>query len=317
MNLNQLIQEKVSVAIKMIYDVDVDPSTVQIQLTRKEFEGDLTVVVFPFTRYSRKSPEQTAQEIGVYLSVHVDEISRFNGVKGFLNLKIAPGYWLHKLSSAFADPMYGIRSANPDAPLAMVEYSSPNTNKPLHLGHIRNNLLGFSIAEILKANAWKVIKTNIVNDRGIHICKSMYAWLMDNNRETPESSGKKGDHLVGDYYVKFDQLYKREVARLVQEGMEQEKAEKEAPSMLAVREMLRKWEENDPEIRQLWKTMNAWVYAGFDITYKRLGVDFDKIYYESDTYEVGKSEVIRGLNEGVFSRHNDGSVWVDLENEGL
>ncbi|HQN93773.1 MAG TPA: arginine--tRNA ligase, partial [Prolixibacteraceae bacterium] len=317
MNIESLIREGVLNAVKALYGTEVDADTIQIQMTRKEFEGDLTVVVFPFTRMSKKGPEQTGAEIGEYLITNVSSISKYNTVKGFLNLVISSEYWSDLLNVILNDKDFGIIQKNESSPVVMIEYSSPNTNKPLHLGHIRNNLLGFSIAEILKGTGKQVIKTNIVNDRGIHICKSMYAWQHEGKNETPESTGKKGDHLVGDYYVKFDKLFKKEVADLMATGMSKEEAENAAPSINAAREMLRRWEANDPEIRNLWKTMNEWVYAGFDVTYKKLGVDFDKIYYESDTYSVGRDEVLRGLELGVFERHDDGSVWADLENEGL
>lgn len=317
MNIELLIKSNVAKAIKKLYDVDVDEKSIQTQHTRKDFEGDLTVVVFPFTRFSKKGPEQTANELGEYLACNVPDISKYNVVKGFLNLDISNSHWVSELNEAFENQFYGTIELTSGSKLAMVEYSSPNTNKPLHLGHIRNNLLGYSISEILKANGNKVVKTNIVNDRGIHICKSMYAWQKEGKNETPDGSGKKGDHLVGEYYVKFDQLYKAEVAGLMNRGMTREEAEKNAPSMIGAREMLRKWEQDDPEIRNLWETMNQWVYKGFDETYKKLGVDFDRIYYESDTYKVGRDEVIRGLEEGVFVRHEDGSVWANLESDGL
>jgi len=317
MNIDLLIRSEVVKAIESLYKTIVVTESVQTQLTRKEFEGDITVVVFPFLKMSGKVPEQTAEEIGNYLISNVPNISRFNVVKGFLNIVIDASYWLKSLNEVATNDLFGYSNASENSPVAMVEYSSPNTNKPLHLGHIRNNLLGFSISEILKANGKNVIKTNIVNDRGIHICKSMYAWLKEGKNETPESTGKKGDHLVGDYYVKFDQLFKREVAELIGNGFSKEEAEANAPSILETREMLRKWEANDPEVRLLWKTMNEWVYAGFDVTYKRLGVNFDKIYYESDTYQVGRDEVLRGLKEGVFEQREDGSVWANLEADGL
>jgi arginyl-tRNA synthetase len=317
MNIDILIRQGVYMAIRTIYNSEIDIKSIQIQFTRKEFEGDMGVVVFPYTRFSKKSPEQTGGDIGEYLLNNVEFISKYNVIKGFLNLVISPNYWVDFLFSSFNDLQFGLKKIEPDSPLCMIEYSSPNTNKPLHLGHIRNNLLGFSISEILKANGKKVIKTNIVNDRGIHICKSMYAWLKEGKNETPENSCKKGDHLVGEYYVKFDQCFKSEVAELIGQGKSKEEAENEAPSMQAVREMLRKWELNDPEVRSLWKMMNGWVYAGFDITYNKLGVDFDKIYYESETYTIGRDEVLRGVDEGIFERHNDGSVWANLEKEGL
>lgn len=317
MNIDLLIRNEVAKALGSIYTVDFDSNGVQTQMTRKEFEGDLTIVVFPFLRFSKKGPEQTATEIGDYLIKNVAVIDKYNVVKGFLNLVITSSYWIGELNKAFKNKTFGYTASASDAPLAMVEYSSPNTNKPLHLGHIRNNLLGYSIAEILKANGNKVVKTNIVNDRGIHICKSMYSWMQSGKNETPESEGKKGDHLVGDYYVQFDQLYKKEVADLLEKGMSKEDAEKEAPSIKGARELLLKWEDNDQEVRQLWATMNSWVYAGFDVTYRKLGVDFDKIYYESDTYTVGRDEVLRGVSEGIFEKQADGSVWADLEKEGL
>lgn len=315
--MEQLLKKSVVQAIKELYGADVKEETVQIQLTRKDFEGDLTVVVFPFLRFAKKSPEQTADDLGQFLSRNLSDIAKYNVVKGFLNLVISNAHWIDGLNKAYSDSNYGITAQTDDSKLVMVEYSSPNTNKPLHMGHIRNNLLGHSISEILKANGNQVVKTNIVNDRGIHICKSMYAWMKEGKGETPESSGKKGDHLVGEYYVKFDRMYKAEVAGLMENGVPKEEAEQSAPSIIGAREMLRKWEQDDPEIRGLWETMNQWVYAGFDETYKKLGVGFDKIYYESDTYKVGRDEVMRGLNEGVFEKHDDGSVWANLEPEGL
>jgi arginyl-tRNA synthetase len=317
MNIDLLIRDEVVKALQTIYSVDIDNAAVQTQMTRKEFEGDITVVVFPFTKMSKKSPDQTATDIGDYLVEKVEMIDRFNVVKGFLNIVVSPQYWLGVFNSIVNTENYGYKTANEGSELVMVEYSSPNTNKPLHLGHIRNNLLGFSISEIFKANGKKVVKTNIVNDRGIHICKSMYAWMKAGKNETPESTGKKGDHLVGDYYVQFDKQYKAEIAELVVGGMTKEKAEAEAPSMKGARELLLKWEAHDPEVWRLWKTMNEWVYAGFDVTYKKLGVDFDKIYYESETYTVGRDEVLRGLNEGIFEQQPDGSVWANLEPDGL
>jgi arginyl-tRNA synthetase len=317
MNIESLIREGVLKAIQSLYNSECDAESIQIQMTRKEFEGDLTVVVFPFTRLSRKSPEQTGNELGEFLIENVTSISKYNIVKGFLNLVISSGYWTDVLYDIFLDQKFGIREISSTSPLAMIEYSSPNTNKPLHLGHVRNNLLGYSISEILKADGKKVVKTNIVNDRGIHICKSMYAWKKEGKNETPESTGKKGDHLVGDYYVKFDKIYKKEIAELINKGMSKEEAENNAPSICAAREMLRLWEANDPETRNLWKTMNEWVYKGFDVTYKKMGVDFDKIYYESETYSIGRDEVLRGVNEGIFEKRDDGSVWANLEDEGL
>jgi arginyl-tRNA synthetase len=317
MNIELLIQQEVSNAIRTLYNAEMELSAIQIQKTRKEFEGDYTVVVFPFLKVSKKNPDATAQELGTYLSTQIELISKFNVVKGFLNLVINSTYWLNSFKNAFQTETFGLTPSTEKSNLVMVEYSSPNTNKPLHLGHIRNNLLGFSISEILKANGNKVVKTNIVNDRGIHICKSMYAWIKEGKNETPESTGKKGDHLVGDYYVRFDKMYKQEIAQLMEQGMSKEEAEKEAPSMKETRELLLKWEANDPETRNLWKTMNGWVYKGFDVTYKKLGVDFDKIYYESDTYLTGRDEVLRGVNEGTFEKRDDGSVWANLEPDGL
>ncbi|MBN1926229.1 MAG: arginine--tRNA ligase [Prolixibacteraceae bacterium] len=317
MNIEFLIKSSVAAALKNLYGVDLKEESIQTQHTRKDFEGDITVVVFPFTRFSKRSPEQTAGDLGEYLILNVPDISKYNVLKGFLNLVISNSHWVSELNEAFEDPFYGTTKATKDSKLAMVEYSSPNTNKPLHLGHIRNNLLGYSISEILKANGNNVVKTNIVNDRGIHICKSMFAWMYEGKNETPENSGKKGDHLVGEYYVKFDRMYKAEVAALMGKGLTKEVAEQKAPSIIGAREMLRKWEQDDHEIRNLWETMNRWVYAGFDETYKKLGVDFDKIYYESETYKVGRDEVLRGLDEGIFEKQDDGSVWANLENEGL
>ena len=317
MSIEVIIRDKIVEAIEKCYHQHIDPSLVQLQNTKKEFEGDVTVVVFPFVRMSKKSPEQTAAEIGDYLQQNVAEVNNYNVVKGFLNLGISSEYWVSVLNSASTSANYGITEPSESSKLVMVEYSSPNTNKPLHLGHIRNNLLGFSLGEILKANGNKVVKTNIVNDRGIHICKSMYAWKMWGNGQTPESTDTKGDHLVGHYYVKFDQEYKKEIAALIEQGETKENAEQNAPSMLGAREMLLQWEARDPKTIQLWETMNKWVYAGFDVTYKELGVDFDKIYYESETYLFGKDEVLRGLAEGVFYQKEDSSVWADLTAEGL
>lgn len=317
MSIELIIRDKIIEAIEKCYQQQIDANLVQLQNTRKEFEGDVTVVVFPFVRMSNKSPEQTAAQIGDYLQAHVEEVSRYNVVKGFLNLVISADYWLSVLNTVSSTDNYGITEPTEASKLVMVEYSSPNTNKPLHLGHIRNNLLGFSLGEILKANGNKVVKTNIVNDRGIHICKSMYAWKMWGNDETPESTGIKGDHLVGNYYVKFDQEYKKEIASLIKQGETKENAEQNAPSMQGARELLLKWEAKDPDTIHLWQMMNQWVYAGFDVTYKELGVDFDKIYYESETYLYGKNEVLRGLAEGVFYQQEDSSVWADLTAEGL
>lgn len=314
-----LLAKGVQEAVKTLYGAEVELNQVQVQKTKKEFEGHLTVVIFPFVKMARKSPEQVGQELGVYLQEkHAEYVACYNVIKGFLNIVIADTYWNKRLNDIAATPNFGRRESTADSPLMMVEYSSPNTNKPLHLGHIRNNLLGYSISEIKKANGWKVVKTNIVNDRGIHICKSMLAWKLFGNNETPASSGKKGDHLVGDYYVKFDVEYKKQVRQLMEEqGMDEETAKREAPLMKEAQAMLLKWEQGDAEVRELWKTMNQWVYEGFDATYKLLGVDFDKIYYESDTYLIGKSKVEEGLRNGVFYQREDGSVWADLKPEGL
>ena len=303
--------------MKELYGQDVPEKMAQLQKTRAEFEGNLTLVVFPFLKMSKKAPEATAQEIGEYLKANCKAVSGYNVVKGFLNLSISSEAWLSLLTEIDADPHYGEKQAKEDSPLVMIEYSSPNTNKPLHLGHVRNNLLGWSLAQIMQANGNKVVKTNIVNDRGIHICKSMLAWLKWGNGETPETSGKKGDHLIGDYYVAFDKHYREEVKELVAQGMDEEKAKQEAPLIKEAHEMLVKWEQNDPEVRSLWAKMNEWVYAGFDETYKALGVSFDKIYYESDTYLEGKDKVEEGLEKGFFYRREDGSVWADLTKEGL
>jgi len=312
-------------AVKALYGQEVPEKMVQLQKTRSEFEGSLTLVVFPFVKMARKSPEQTGQEIGQYLMDNCEAVSKFNVVKGFLNLSIADAAWLNLLADIDKDDHYGEKAANESSPLVMIEYSSPNTNKPLHLGHVRNNLLGWSLAQIMQANGNKVVKTNIVNDRGIHICKSMLAWLKWGNGETPETSGKKGDHLIGDYYVAFDKHYREEVKamteKLVLSGLPADKAEEqakqEAPLIKEAHEMLVKWEQNDPEVRALWEKMNNWVYAGFDETYKKMGVSFDKIYYESQTYLKGKAKVEEGLAKGLFERHEDNSVWADLTNEGL
>ncbi len=304
-------------AVKALYGQDVPEKMVQLQKTRSEFEGNLTLVVFPFLKISKKNPEMTAQEIGQYLTDHCEAIASFNVVKGFLNLVIAPAAWLSLLADINADEHYGHKQATDESPLVMIEYSSPNTNKPLHLGHVRNNLLGWSLAQIMQANGNKVVKTNIVNDRGIHICKSMLAWLKWGNGETPETSGKKGDHLIGDYYVAFDKHYREEIKQLMAQGMDEETAKQEAPLIKEAHEMLVKWEQNDPEVRALWEKMNNWVYAGFDETYQKMGVSFDKIYYESQTYLKGKAKVEEGLAKGLFERHADNSVWADLTNEGL
>ena len=317
MNIETLISQSAKEAVKALYGQDVPEKMVQLQKTRSEFEGNLTLVVFPFVKMARKSPEQTAQEIGQYLVEHCSAIEKYNVVKGFLNLSVGEGAWLQLLEVIDQDEHFGTKVAGDEAPLVMIEYSSPNTNKPLHLGHVRNNLLGWSLAQIMEANGNRVVKTNIVNDRGIHICKSMLAWLRWGNGETPESSGKKGDHLIGDYYVAFDKHYREEVKELVAQGMDEEKAKQEAPLIKEAHEMLVKWEQGDAEVRALWEKMNSWVYAGFDETYKKMGVSFDKIYYESQTYLKGKAKVEEGLAKGLFERHDDGSVWADLTNEGL
>ena len=304
-------------AVKALYGQDVPEKMVQLQKTRSEFEGSLTLVVFPFVKMARKSPEQTGQELGDYLVAHCDAVSKYNVVKGFLNLSIADEAWLGLLADIDADAHYGEKAANEQSPLVMIEYSSPNTNKPLHLGHVRNNLLGWSLAQIMQANGNRVVKTNIVNDRGIHICKSMLAWQKWGNGETPASSGKKGDHLIGDYYVAFDKHYREEIKQLVAQGMDEEQAKQEAPLIKEAHEMLVKWEQGDAEVRALWEKMNSWVYAGFDETYQKMGVSFDKIYYESQTYLKGKAKVEEGLAKGLFERHEDGSVWADMTNEGL
>ena len=329
MNIEALISKAAGEAVKALYGMDATEKMLQLQKTRSEFEGNLTLVVFPFVKAAKKSPEQTAQEIGEYLQQNCPAVSKFNVVKGFLNLSIGDGAWLSLLQAIDQDDHFGIVSPSGDdrgvSPLVMIEYSSPNTNKPLHLGHVRNNLLGWSLAQIMEANGNRVVKTNIVNDRGIHICKSMLAWLKYGNGETPESSGKKGDHLIGDYYVLFDKHYREEQAQLqaqlVEAGMAPDEAAKrakdEAPLIKEAHEMLVKWEQGDPEVRALWEKMNNWVYAGFDETYKKMGVGFDKIYYESQTYLKGKAKVEEGLAKGLFERHDDGSVWADLTNEGL
>ena len=317
MVIEQQISQAIIAAIKELYGADVTPAQVQLQKTKKEFKGHLTLVVFPFLRLSKKSPEQTATEIGQHLQEKENNIAGFNVIKGFLNLTIAGSYWIDLLNHINKQPLYGIIPVTEKSPLIMIEYSSPNTNKPLHLGHVGNNLLGYSLSRILTANGNKVIKTNIVNDRGIHICKSMLAWQKWGNGATPESTGKKGDHLIGDFYVAFDKHYKQEIAELQKQGMSKEEAEANSSLMAEAREMLRKWEAGDKEVRSLWETMNNWVYAGFDETYKRMGVDFDKIYYESNTYLEGKGKVTEGLEKGIFYRKEDGSVWADLTSDGL
>ena len=326
MKIENEIISSVIAAVKELYGQDVPEKMVALQKTKSNFEGNLTLVVFPFLKMSKKKPEDTAQEIGEYLKKNcANVIADFNVVKGFLNLSIAPAAWVGLFNTINADPKFGEKPVTENSPLVMIEYSSPNTNKPLHLGHVRNNLLGWSLAQIMEANGNKVIKTNIVNDRGIHICKSMLAWLKWGNGETPETSGKKGDHLIGDYYVAFDKHYREEIAELkaqyMKEGMDEEaateKAKVEAPLIKEAHEMLVKWENNDPEVRALWQKMNSWVYAGFDETYKMMGVSFDKIYYESNTYLEGKKKVEEGLEKGLFFRKDDNSVWADLTNEGL
>ena len=318
MKIEQLISEAAGRAVHDLYGITPDASATQPQKTKKEFEGNLTLVVFPFLKASHKNPEATAQEIGEYLLKNEPAVAGFNVIKGFLNLVIAPAYWSTLLHEINDNPDFGKTAAAEDAQLVMIEYSSPNTNKPLHLGHVRNNLLGYSLSEIMKANGYRVIKTNIVNDRGIHICKSMLAWEKWGDKITPEKAGKKGDHLIGDFYVLFDKHYKQEVAELMESrNLSKEDAEAASPLMAEAREMLRKWEAGDPAVRQTWEMMNSWVYAGFDETYKRLGVDFDKIYYESQTYLEGKEKVLEGLEKGIMYRKEDGSVWADLTGEGL
>ena len=317
MVIEQQITGSVIAGIKELYGADVAEAQVQLQKTKKEFKGHLTLVVFPFLRMSKKSPEQTAQELGEYLVKNEPAVAEFNVIKGFLNLTVASGCWIDLLNEINAAPEYGFTKATENSPLVMIEYSSPNTNKPLHLGHVRNNLLGYSLSKIMEANGNKVVKTNIVNDRGIHICKSMLAWQKWGNGITPEKAGKKGDHLIGDFYVLFSNKLKEETSALEAQGMTKEEAEAASPLMREAREMLRKWEAGDPEIRSLWKMMNDWVYAGFDETYKMMGVNFDKIYYESETYLEGKSKVLEGLKKGIFYRREDGSVWANLTAEGL
>ncbi|MDR0429136.1 MAG: arginine--tRNA ligase [Tannerellaceae bacterium] len=317
MTIEQQITQSIIAGIQSLYGNEVPAEQIQLQKTKKEFKGHLTLVVFPFLRISKKSPEITALEIGAYLQEHEPAVTGYNVIKGFLNLTIASICWIDLLNDIHSQPDFGIKQATAQAPLVMIEYSSPNTNKPLHLGHIRNNLLGFSLAEIMKANGYKVVKTNIVNDRGIHICKSMLAWEKWGNGETPESAGIKGDHLIGKYYVLFDQQYKQELKELEAGGLSKEEAEAKSSLMAEARGMLRKWEAGDEQTRSLWSAMNSWVYAGFDKTYKTMGVDFDKIYYESETYLEGKDEVLRGVKEGIFYERADASVWADLTKDGL
>ena len=325
MKIEQQLAADAAAALKTLYGADVEAGSIQLEKTKREFEGHLTLVVFPYLRLSRKKPEETAEEIGRYLMEHSAAVAGYNVIKGFLNLTVAPAAWVALLDDINRDARYGLTTPGDDAPLVMIEYSSPNTNKPLHLGHVRNNLLGWALAQIVEACGNRVVKTNIVNDRGIHICKSMLAWQKYGNGETPESSGKKGDHLIGDYYVAFDQHYRAEVKELTAkyeaEGMApeaaKERAEKDSPLMQEAHAMLVRWEQNDPEVRALWRKMNEWVYEGFDQTYKALGVGFDKIYYESDTYLEGRKMVLEGLEKGLFYRRDDGSVWADLRSEGL
>ena len=318
MSIESIIANGAAQAVKQLYGADVDSSLFTPAPTKKEFEGDLTIVVFPVLKMSRKAPEATALEIGDWMSRNLKEVSGFNAVKGFLNISISPDYWLDLLHRIAADDNFGIKAPTPESPLVMVEYSSPNTNKPLHLGHVRNNLLGYSLSKILEANGNRVVKTNIVNDRGIHICKSMLAWQKWGNGATPVSTGKKGDHLIGDFYVAFDKHFKEEVKQLMErDNLSEDEAKEKSPLMAEAREMLRKWEQGDPEVRALWKKMNDWVYAGFNETYHRLGVSFDKIYYESETYLEGKDLVLGGLEKGLMYRKEDGSVWADLTGDGL
>lgn len=315
--IEQNIQKAVSSALNKLYNIEVVPETVVLQTTKKEFAGDYTVVVFPYVKQARKSPEMVANELGAAVKEMVDEVSDFNVIKGFLNFSVADSYWAGFVNECNGNESYGLKKPAADAKPVVVEYSSPNTNKPLHLGHIRNNLLGWSVSELLAANGANVKKVNLVNDRGIHICKSMLAWLRFGNGETPESSGMKGDHLVGKYYVEFDKHYKEEVKQLMERGYDEETAKKESPLMLEAQSMLKRWEEGDKEIRDLWTKMNGWVYAGFDETYRRMGVGFDKVYYESNTYLLGKELVQKGLDLGVLFRKEDGSVWCDLTGDGL
>ena len=316
MNIELALAEELKNALHELYQIDIQADASLVQPTRKEFEGDLTIVVFPYVKLARKAPDMVAKEIGDRLCERMDALTGYNVVKGYLNLSVADGYWLERLREGFADERYGLFAQREEAPV-LIEYSSPNTNKPLHLGHVRNNLLGHSVSQILMACGHPVVQVNLVNDRGIHICKSMVAWLRYGNGETPESAHIKGDHLVGNYYVVFDKHYKEEQAELIAKGVSEEQAAQQAPIMLEAREMLRRWEAGDPEVRALWEKMNQWVYAGFDETYARLGIHFDKTYYESNTYLLGKSLVQEGLDKGVFQRHEDGSVRVNLTDEGL
>ena len=317
MSIDTILAQAAAAAVKELYGADFPAEKIVPQTTKKEFEGNETIVVFPFLKASHKAPDVTAQEIGEHMLAHCDVVEKFNVIKGFLNITIKPTYWTGVLKHVAQTPDYGFTAATDDSQLVMIEYSSPNTNKPLHLGHVRNNLLGYSLSKIMEANGYKVVKTNIVNDRGIHICKSMLAWLKWGNGDTPESTGKKGDHLIGDFYVAFDKHYKAEIKELVEKGMSPEEAEKQAPLIQEAHDMLRRWEAGDPEVRALWEKMNNWVYAGFDETYRRMGVSFDKIYYESDTYLVGRDTVLEGLEKGLFYRKEDNSVWADLTPDGL
>ena len=317
MSIDNILAQATAQAVKELYGVDFPAEKIVPQTTKKEFEGNETIVVFPFLKASHKAPDVTAQEIGEHMLAHCEAVEKFNVIKGFLNITIKPSFWTGVLKHVAETPNYGFKVATDDSQLVMIEYSSPNTNKPLHLGHVRNNLLGFSLSKIMEANGYKVVKTNIVNDRGIHICKSMLAWLKWGNGATPESTGKKGDHLIGDFYVAFDKHYKAEIKELVEKGMSPEEAEKQAPLIQEAHDMLRRWEAGDPEVRALWEKMNNWVYAGFDETYRRMGVSFDKIYYESDTYLVGRDTVLEGLEKGLFYRKEDNSVWADLTPDGL
>ena len=317
MSIDNIISQATADAVKALYGLEMSADKIVPQTTKKEFEGNLTIVVFPFVKAAKKSPEATAQEIGEYLQQNCDAVKSFNVIKGFLNIVIEPAFWVSVLNHIAETPDYGFKAVTPESELVMIEYSSPNTNKPLHLGHVRNNLLGYSLSRIMTANGYNVVKTNIVNDRGIHICKSMLAWQKWGEGITPEKAGKKGDHLIGDFYVAFDKHYKAEVAELMEKGMSKEEAEKASPLMAEAHEMLKKWEAGDEEVSCVWRMMNEWVYAGFDETYKRLGVDFDKIYYESETYLEGKEKVLEGLEKGIMYRKEDNSVWADLTNDGL
>jgi len=317
MSIDAILAQATAAAVKELYGVDFPAEKIVPQTTKKEFEGNETIVVFPFLKASHKAPDVTAQEIGEHMLAHCEAVEKYNVIKGFLNITIKPSFWTGVLQHVASTPNYGFTPVTGDSQLVMIEYSSPNTNKPLHLGHVRNNLLGYSLSCIMQANGYKVVKTNIVNDRGIHICKSMLAWLKWGNGATPQSTGKKGDHLIGDFYVAFDKHYKAQVKELVEKGMSQEEAEKQAPLIQEAHDMLRRWEAGDAQVRALWEKMNNWVYAGFDETYKRMGVSFDKIYYESDTYLVGRDTVLEGLEKGLFYRKEDNSVWADLTPDGL